>query len=208
MVVTQDIVLRNFFRERIVLGLENLPKDGPVLLAPTHRSRWDGLMLTMAAGRRITSRDCRFMVTRTEMNGLQGWFLERLGCFPVDQIRPSLTTLRFSIDLMVDGHQLVVFPEGRINRNEKPIKIKQGLSRLAQLAYRKGVNVKIIPVGLAYNSAIPKFLGKASICFEKPMIVKDLGREAAKNFDLELTKRMHAAERAALLSVGRKNKAH
>ena len=67
MVATQDIVLRNYFRERIVLGAQNLPLQGPVLLAPTHRARWDGLMLTMAAGRRVTGRDCRFMVTRTEM---------------------------------------------------------------------------------------------------------------------------------------------
>ena len=80
MVTTQDMVLRNYFSDRIVLGTENLPMKGPVLLAPTHRARWDGLMLTMAAGRRVTKRDCRFMVTRTEMKGIQGWFLERLGC--------------------------------------------------------------------------------------------------------------------------------
>ena len=102
MVTTQDMVLNNYFRERIVLGIKNLPLGGAVLLAPTHRARWDGLMLTMAAGRRITGRDCRFMVTRTEMKGVQGWFLERLGCFPVDQLRPSLKSLRFAIDLMVE----------------------------------------------------------------------------------------------------------
>ncbi|MEC9453376.1 MAG: 1-acyl-sn-glycerol-3-phosphate acyltransferase, partial [Cyanobacteriota bacterium] len=72
MVTTQDIVLRQYFRERIVLGQENLPMQGPVLLAPTHRSRWDALMLPMAAGRRVTGRDCRFMVTVDEMKGLQG----------------------------------------------------------------------------------------------------------------------------------------
>ena len=47
-------------------------------------------MLTMAAGRRITNRDCRYMVTRSEMQGLQGWFLNRLGCFPIDQGTPSI----------------------------------------------------------------------------------------------------------------------
>ena len=86
MVATQDIALNNFFRRKIVIGEENLPLKGALVLAPTHRSRWDALMLTMAAGRRVTNRDCRFMVTRTEMKGLQGWFLERLGCFPVDQL--------------------------------------------------------------------------------------------------------------------------
>ena len=85
MFATQDFALNNFFRRRIVIGRENLPLNGSVVLAPTHRSRWDALMLTMAAGRRITKRDCRYMVTRSEMRGLQGWFLNRLGCFPIDQ---------------------------------------------------------------------------------------------------------------------------
>ncbi len=203
MFTTQDIVLSNYFRERIVIGSENLPMEGAVLLAPTHRARWDGLMLTMAAGRRVTSRDCRFMVTRTEMTGIQGWFLQRLGCFPVDQLRPSLTTLRFAIDLMVEGQQLVVFPEGRINRTEKPIRLKQGLARLAQLADSKGVNVHVVPVGLGYSEAKPRPFSKAAICFSEPMRVEGIGRQAAKNFNLELAERMNSAEQAALLAVGR-----
>ena len=206
MITTQDMVLRNYFRERIVLGIENLPKSGPVLLAPTHRSRWDGLLLTMAAGRRVTGRDCRFMVTLTEMIGLQGWFLERLGCFPIDQLKPSLVSLRFSIDLMVDGQQLVVFPEGRINRTEKPRKLMQGLSRLAQLASRKGVNVQVVPVGLGYSQVKPKLFSKAAICFSKPMYVEEIGRDSAKKFNIELSDRMHSAEQAALQAVGRTKK--
>ena len=51
MVATQDLALRFQFRRRLVLQAENLPHNGPVLLAPTHRARWDALMLPMAAGR-------------------------------------------------------------------------------------------------------------------------------------------------------------
>ena len=204
MVATQDMVLRNFFRKRIVIGAEFLPSSGPVLLAPTHRARWDGLMITMAAGRRVTGRDSRFMVTGTEMKGVQGWFLERLGCFPVDQLRPSLTTLRFAMDLLLEEQQLVVFPEGKINRSQKPIRLKQGLVRLAQLAFRKGVEVQIVPVGLGYSEVIPGFFGKAAICFSKPMKVGGVSREEAREFNLELAQKMHSAEQSALLSVGRR----
>ncbi|WP_414153435.1 lysophospholipid acyltransferase family protein [Prochlorococcus sp. MIT 1300] len=203
MVTTQDLVLRNFFRQRLVLGKEHLPSAGPVLLAPTHRARWDGLMLPMAAGRRVTGRDCRFMVTRTEMKGIQGWFLHRLGCFPVDQARPSLATLRYAIDLMVDGQQLVVFPEGKINRTGKAIRLKQGLARLAQLAHGKGVDVQVVPVGIGYSEAVPKPFGRAAICFEEPLMVSSTGRNAANNFNDKLALSMHAAEQAALSAVGR-----
>ncbi|MDP6193472.1 MAG: lysophospholipid acyltransferase family protein [Prochlorococcaceae cyanobacterium ETNP18_MAG_1] len=203
MVMTQDIVLGNYFRERIVLGQDNLPMEGPVLLAPTHRARWDALMLPMAAGRRVTGRDCRFMVTVDEMKGLQGWFLHRLGCFPVDQTKPSLTTLRYAIDLMADGQQLVVFPEGRIMRDDESIDLQQGLPRLVQLAQRQGVDVQVVPVGLGYSEVRPKLFGRAAICFAKPIKVVGTGRQAAKNFNIELFDRMHAAEQAALDAVGR-----
>ncbi len=207
MVTTQDIVLRHYFRERIVLGQDNLPKQGPVLLAPTHRSRWDALMLPMAAGRRVTGRDCRFMVTLDEMKGLQGWFLHRLGCFPVDQVKPSLTSLRYAIDLMADGQQVVVFPEGKINRSEEPIELYQGLARLAQLAQNQNIDVQIVPVGLGYSEVIPKACGRASICFAEPMKIMGTGREAVKSFNAELSQQMHAAEQAALHAVGRLKKA-
>ena len=43
MFTTQDLALRLQFRERLVLNPEHLPHQGPVLLAPTHRARWDAL---------------------------------------------------------------------------------------------------------------------------------------------------------------------
>ena len=204
MVATQDIALKNFFRRRIVIGRENLPSNGSVVLAPTHRSRWDALMLTMAAGRRITNRDCRYMVTRSEMKGLQGWFLNRLGCFPIDQGRPSLTTLRYAVDLLISRQQLVVFPEGKINRFSEPVKLKKGLIRLAQLASNKGLDIKIVPVGLAYSEVIPKFYGSASICFSNPIVISKGFKQSSNDFNMALSKSMCTAEESALLAVGRR----
>ena len=204
MLVTQDITLKLQFRHRIVLNPHHLPHSGPVLLAPTHRARWDALMLPMAAGRRVTGRDCRFMVTTTEMRGLQGWFLKRLGCFPVDQRRPSMTTLRLAIDLLQAGQQLVMFPEGQIQRKDKPIRLHQGLVRLAQLAQRQGVHVPIVPIGIGYSDAPPRPFGRAALCFGAAMTVPDGGdRAAGMRFNQHLAHCMHAAEQAAREAVGR-----
>ena len=138
MFVTQDIVLRFFFRKKKILndGL-SIPKNSSIILAPTHRSRWDGLILTMAMGRRVTKKDCRFMVTKSEMRGIQGWFLRRLGCFSINQLSPSLSELRYAIELIEKGEQLVVFPEGKINKFGKKLVLKEGLYRLARLATKK-----------------------------------------------------------------------
>ena len=49
MFATVDLALSLQFRERLIVNPQNLPHSGPVLLAPTHRARWDALMLPMAA---------------------------------------------------------------------------------------------------------------------------------------------------------------
>ena len=103
---TEHIALRSFFRQISILGAENLPTTGPVLLAPTHRARWDALLIPKAAGRCVSGRDCRFMVTTTEMSGLQGWFLRRLGCFAIDQSKPGTASLRYALDLLADHQQV------------------------------------------------------------------------------------------------------
>jgi 1-acyl-sn-glycerol-3-phosphate acyltransferase len=203
MVVTIDLVLQGYFGELRVLHPERLPRQGPVLLAPTHRARWDALMLPWAAGRRVTGRDCRFMVTADEMKGLQGWFLHRLGCFPVNQGRPTLASLRFSVELLACGQQLVVFPEGRIRREDGPIRLHQGLARLALMAASQGVDVPVVPVGIAYGHADPRPGDGAALCFGPSLRVRGQGREAALAFSAELAVAMQSAEQAARAAVGR-----
>ena len=203
MLVTQDLALKGFFRSIRVIGAEHLPDSGPVLLAPTHRARWDALMLPYAAGRRVSGRDCRFMVTLDEMKGLQGWFLHRLGCFPVNQLKPQTASLRFAVDLLEAGQQLVVFPEGRIMREPGPIRLMQGLSRLALLAAAHGLDVPVVPIGIAYGRAIPRCGDRAALAFGAPLHVQGHGRDAARRFSDELAAAMAAAERQALDVVGR-----
>ncbi|MFO8237708.1 MAG: 1-acyl-sn-glycerol-3-phosphate acyltransferase [Prochlorococcaceae cyanobacterium] len=195
MVLTQDLTLPLWFRAIRVDGLERLPRQGPLLLAPTHKSRWDALLLPHAAGRRATGRDCRFMVTIDEMEGLQGWFLQRLGCFAVNQQRPSLTSLRHAFELLEAGEQLVVFPEGRIRRHgDEPIRLHQGLARLAALALSRGLSVPVVPVGLAYGHPWPRPCDRAAICFGEPMQIEAGGRDAARSFTRHLAAALRQQE--------------
>jgi 1-acyl-sn-glycerol-3-phosphate acyltransferase len=202
MVASQDIGLRFFFRSVQVLGSENLPRSGPLLLAPTHRARWDALLVPYAAGRRITGRDCRFMVTVDEMRGLQGWFLHRLGCFPVSQGRPSLASLRYAVDLLAAGEQLVVFPEGRIVREETTLRLHQGLARLAMLAAGQGVTVPVVPVGIAYGHRPPRRGDRAVLCFGPPLSLEGQGRQAASAFTDHLATAMAVVEGQAQGALG------
>ena len=204
MFVTQDVVLRFFFSDkRIINNGFSIPINSSIILAPTHRSRWDGLVLTMAMGRRITKKDCRFMVTQSEMSGLQGWFLKRLGCFSINQLSPSLSALRYAIDLIEKGEQLVVFPEGKINKYAKKLVLKEGLYRLARLATKKTESIIIIPIGIAYSNVTPKFRSGFCLSLGKPIAMNDCLNFTIKEFNQFLNEKMIKEEEIALNNVGR-----
>ena len=205
MFFTQDIALRFFFRKKKILNNGfPLPANASIILAPTHRSRWDGLILTMAIGRRVTRKDCRFMVTKSEMRGLQGWFLKRLGCFSINQLSPSLSSLRYAINLIEKGEQLVVFPEGKINKNGKKLVLKEGLYRLARLAAKRSDSIIIIiPIGIAYSKVSPKFRSEFCLSFGKPITINDNSNFSIKEFNDSLYERMRKEEEIALKNVGR-----
>ena len=204
MFVTQDIVLRFFFsKKKIINNNFSIPINSSIILAPTHRSRWDGLVLTMAMGRRVTQKDCRFMVTKSEMRGMQGWFLKRLGCFSINQLSPSLSTLRHAIDLIQKGEQLVVFPEGKINKFGRKLVLKEGLYRLARLATKKTDSITIIPIGIAYSKVSPKFRSEFCLSLGEPIVMTDYLNLTIKEFNKFLNEKMIIEEEIALKNVGR-----
>jgi len=204
MFVTQNILVKYFFYKKIIINDKfYIPKNCSIILAPTHRSRWDGLIITMAMGRRVTKKDCRFMVTNSEMKGLQGWFLKRLGCFSVNQLAPSLSVLRYAVNLIASKRQLVVFPEGKINKYGKNIPLKQGLYRLARLASKKVDSVIIFPIGIAYGEVPPKFRAKVSLCVGEPLEINKNNNLTIYEFNEVLNEKMIQAEKIALKNVGR-----
>ena len=204
MLVTQDIVMKFFFsKKKIINNNFSIPKNSSIILAPTHRSRWDGLVITMAIGRRVTKKDCRFMVTKSEMKGIQGWFLKRLGCFSINQLSPSFSALRYALHLIEKGEQLVVFPEGKINKNGKKLILKEGIYRLARLAAKKTKSIIIIPIGIAYNEVSPRFRGQFCLSFGKPILMDDFLKLTIKEFNKFLYEKMVEEEKLALKNVNR-----
>ena len=137
------------------------------------------------------------------MKRIQWWFLKRLGCFSVNQLSPSLSTLRFAIELIEKGEQLVVFPEGKINKLGKKLAIKEGLFRLAKLATKKTDSITIIPIGIAYSNLSPKFRGQFCLSFGEPISMNDNFNFTIKEFNNLLYERMLEEEKIALKNVGR-----
>jgi len=184
-----NILLPLYFSQITIIGQENLPKSGPVILAPTHKARWDSVLLPYATGRYVTGRDLRFMVTSTECQGFQGWFVRRLGGFPVNAKRPSITTLRHTVELLLRGEMLVIYPEGGIFRDRDVHLLKPGIARLAMSAElsHPGLGVKIIPICFNYSHPYPSWGADVSISIGSPIKVSDYAQGCIKQDAKSLT---------------------
>lgn len=167
------LVLPIYFQRIEVAGREHFPTTGPVIIAATHRSRWDALLVPYAVGQDITGRVLRFMVTADEVKGIQGWFIRRLGGFPINTRHPTIGALRHSIDLLQQGEALVIFPEGNIYRQAAPL--KPGLARLALQAEasQPELNVQIVPISIRYSKPLVPWRTAVKIHVCKPVPVAD-----------------------------------
>jgi 1-acyl-sn-glycerol-3-phosphate acyltransferase len=176
------IVLPSFFREIEIIGKEYTPHTGAVILAPTHRTRWDALLIAYAIGPYVTGRSSRIMVTTDEMKGIQGWFLRRLGCFEIDTTKPSIAVIRHSIELLHQGEMLTIFPEGNLIRDRTLHPIEQGLTRIAMQAVslKPDLDLKILPINLDYEHPYPKFRDRVTVELGKPIQVNDYQQFSSK----------------------------
>ncbi len=165
-----------YFGKLEILGREHIPSHGPVILAPTHRSRWDALIIPYTAGRWQTGRDLHYMVSENEMRGLQGWFIRKMGGFPVDPDHPDLNSIRCSLNILCQGKMLVIFPEGDIFREQSVQPLKTGIARIALQAQSKRKveeSVKIVPISIHYSQAYPDWGTQVKVNVGIPIDVRD-----------------------------------
>lgn len=168
-------IVPTFFGNITVIGQAHIPRSGPVILAPTHRSRWDSLIIPYATGRHVTGRDLRFMVTADEMTGLQGWLIRQLGGFPVNPRQPAIASLRFGMEILKNQEMMVIFPEGAIFRDRSIHPLRPGLARLAIQTETSdpSLGVTIVPIDLHYCDPIPSWGTDVTIKIGQPLAVRD-----------------------------------
>lgn len=161
------LFMRLYFRIE-VRNPERIPKTGPVLLVPTHRSRWDPIMLYCASGRHL-----RYLASHDEFIGAQGWLMRHLGAFAVNTQRPSAATLRHCRDLLLAGEALVIFAEGTIYyyppQHVHPIKPGSAWLALDCQERMPDVPFAIVPVRIIYSDRYPRFRTHVQMVVQAPI---------------------------------------
>lgn len=195
-----QMFLPNYFWQIKILGQENLPKTGATILAPTHRSRWDSMLIPYIAGPYALGRQVRFMTSANEMKGFQGCLIRRLGGFPVDTANPSLSSFRYAIELLHQGELMTVYPEGGL-RYEKTLQpLKKGIARIALQAQSNnlGQDIKIVPISIRYSQKFPKWRDSVSIVINPPLSVADYAQKSVKAGSEALHQALTLAMQAAI----------
>ena len=128
-----------------VSGREHLPRSGPYIIAPVHRSNIDTPLSAFVTRRRV-----RFMGKDSLWKQKQvGAFLSLLGGFPVSRGTADLEALKRCVSVLDAGEPLVMFPEGTRQSGPKLHPLFEGP---AYVALKRGV--QIVPVGIGGSERV------------------------------------------------------
>lgn len=134
---------RPYFRIEVI-GAEKLPKDGPVIVAPSHRSNLDTPLIgiTMTRYYRYMAKDSMFK------SPFWTNVLVNAGGFPVRRGATDRRTLNNAMEVLEAGEGLVVFPEGARQDGPRILPLFEGAVWLAARA-----GVPVYPMGIGGSQA-------------------------------------------------------
>lgn len=122
-----------------IVGRENFPKEGPVIVAPNHMSNNDPCVSGLALPRHVN------FMAKEELfkNPISNFFCTWLGAFPLRRGGVDKIAIRHAMNLLKDHKVLGIFPEGTRQKNDKLGRFHDGV---ASMALRTGVD--IVPLAI------------------------------------------------------------
>jgi len=161
------VLLRSFWRFRSS-GAENVPKNGPLIVACNHISYFDPPALGVAMPRPVTYMAKHELFEIPVLGPIIRW----LGAFPVDRTRGDVSAFKSAVALLETGAVLGIFPEGTRNKSGT---VKPQLGA-ALLAARSGATV--LPAYVS-GTGDAKHFSKIAVVLGEPMRF-EYGRQARR----------------------------
>ena len=162
---TLFLLFKICFRLRVV-GAENCPRHGALIVAPNHTSFLDPVIAGIAVSRGLNfmARDSLFK------NRIFGKILSLVNSFPLKRERADLGAMKLAIDKLLQGKAVLIFPEGTRSKYGNLGAAKLGIGLLAASSeasilpcYIKGSNE-----ALPREAVFPRFK-KISVYIGKPL---------------------------------------
>jgi 1-acyl-sn-glycerol-3-phosphate acyltransferase len=187
---------RVYFEQIAVLHPERLPENGPVLYIGLHRNgAVDGFVYQQIVPRGtflISTQLRRSFFTRLFFSGIA---IARQK--DADDRGQNDAALRQCHQLLADGGELIVLPEGTSSLGPRHLPFRLGAASIALAALTQGVPLRIIPLGIHYERAWA-FRSKVEIAVGEPLST-DLPTNLS---ELGRLKEMKRRMTAALEAIG------
>jgi 1-acyl-sn-glycerol-3-phosphate acyltransferase len=120
-------------------GVENVPKDGGVLLVANHQSYLDPIVVAVRLYRPVSF----FARSGLFENPYFGWLLRTLHAFPVRQGESDIGAVKELIRRLGEGYAINIYPEGSRSETGDLAPLEKGVA----LVIRKA-RVPVVPVAI------------------------------------------------------------
>jgi 1-acyl-sn-glycerol-3-phosphate acyltransferase len=157
-----SLIFGLLFRWRII-GQENIPRTGGVIIAPNHISNVDPPLVGTAMHRHAT------FMAKEELFSPR-WFgiiLKNLGAFPIKRGAGDRAAIRTALDILADGQALILFPEGTRSKTGTLGKAQPGVAMIALKS-----QVPVVPVAITGTNQVfcnGHWLPRFTVRFGKPI---------------------------------------
>jgi 1-acyl-sn-glycerol-3-phosphate acyltransferase len=161
--------LRMLYRPR-ARGLENIPVEGPVILASNHVSFVDSLFIPLVVRRKVVflGKADYFDSPRTR------WFFKMANVIPVRREGGTAgeAAIQAGVRALRDGHIVGIYPEGTRSPDGRLYRGKTGVARMALLAQCPVVPVAVLGTEqvMPLDRKMPKLSGRVEVVFGKPLL--------------------------------------
>lgn len=177
------VLLRIFYRIQAE-NREQIPLQGPLIVAANHFSYMDPIVLQAMFPRRIS-----FMMTELYYKGRGKWFFQLLHCICVKENGSNIAALRKGLEVLKKKSVLGIFPEGGVSREGR---LQEGDPGIGFLVVKSGVPV--IPVfisgtyeALPKGAKLPK-ISRIKVIFGRPLVFDNIENRENKKGIVEITR--------------------
>ena len=151
------------YRTRAI-GVKNVPKKGPLLLAPNHFSQMDHFFIGLYLRRQV-----RFMA-KSQLFGppLLTYVYTHGGVFPVRRGHHDEEAFKTAFEILEKDGMLLVYAEGGRSRSGQLGKVKPGIGRIALES-----GVPVVPVAVHGSASVRRWkrlrFPKVTVQFGEPL---------------------------------------
>lgn len=169
-----SIFSRTFFKFEVI-GTENIPSEGNLIIAANHKSNLDPIFVASAVNkkRKMTA------IAKEELfkNKILAKILNKVEIIPINRQNPGLGTIKRILKYIKNDYALVMFPEGTRSKTDDFNDAKAGLSLFATKA-----KAEIVPCTI-YSSY--KLFKPAKIYFGEPISLEEYYKQKLTSEDHE-----------------------